>query len=176
MTSGEGYFYCILLLIGQWMIFLSNVVGRVLRCENWSYFNWDNTTGIYIFIGIYQYCRPPALLFKVIALGKPALIWLCRSLCMYIMYLYVGLHIKTFIFRPLRELCLRHTAKSFLRNVTTYQYLLFVILATILALLSVFFYSFKHAKKITAWKKISALPKTAYKTQKHDMNCILWIF
>ena len=58
---------------------------------------------------------------------------------MYIMYLNVGLHIKTFIFRPLRELCLRHTAKSFLRNVTTYQYLLFVILATILALLSVFF-------------------------------------
>ena len=67
---------------------------------------------------------------------------------MYIMYLNVGLHIKTFIFRPLRELCLRHTAKSFLRNVTTYQYLLFVVLATILALLPVFFYSFKHAKKL----------------------------
>ena len=64
------------------------------------------------------------------------------------MYLYVGLHIKTFIFRPLRELCLRHTAKSFLRNVTTYQYLLFVILATILALLSVFFILLSMLKKL----------------------------
>ena len=70
MTSGEGYFYCILLLIGQWMIFLSNVVGWVHQCKNWSYFNWDNTTGINIFIGIYQDCRPPALLYKVIAHGQ----------------------------------------------------------------------------------------------------------